>query len=85
MQRFRYSRSLLHRYRFLAGDRSCRQVRDPYLLDGPSPGPFGGRELVVGVGAGAWRGVQLVERINGEARGAQDLDPVTVTGMELYP
>jgi hypothetical protein len=59
MQRFRYSRSLLHRYRFLAGHRSCRQVRDPYLLDGPSPGPFGGRELVVGVGAGSDPAMEL--------------------------
>jgi hypothetical protein len=62
-----------------------RQVRDPYLLDGPSPGPFGSRQLVVGVGAGVWRGVQLVECINGEARGSQDPDPLAVAGVELYP
>jgi hypothetical protein len=36
------------------------------------------------MGAGSWQGVQLVECINGEAGGAQDLAPLTVTGVELY-
>ena len=34
---------------------------DPYLLGRPLLSPLGGRDLVVGMVWGAWRGVQLVE------------------------
>lgn len=37
------------------------------------------------MGAGAWRGVQFVEYINGEVGAAQDLDPFAVTWVELSP
>ena len=32
-----------------------------------------------------WRGVQFVQRVDDEAAAAQDLDPLAVAGVELYP
>ena len=32
-----------------------------------------------------WRGVELMQRVDDEATVAQDLDPLAVAGVELYP
>jgi hypothetical protein len=40
---------------------------------------------VVGMIGSIWRGVELVQRVDDEAAVAQDLDPLTVAGVELDP
>src|SRR4029077_4057436 len=58
---------------------------DPSFLGWPLAAPFRVRQRVVGMIGGAWRGVELMQRVDEEAALAQDLDPLAVTGVELYP
>ena len=63
---------------------SVGEVGGPYFLGWPLAAPVRVRQRVVGVIGGVRRGVELMQRVDEEAALAQDLDPLAVTGVELY-
>jgi hypothetical protein len=64
---------------------SAGEVGDRYFLGWPLAAPFRVRQRVAGMIRGVRRGVELMQRVDEEAVVAQDLDPLAVTGVELYP
>ena len=58
------------------------------LRPDPSPtasAPCGAVQQVMGMIGRIWRGEKFVQRVDDEAAVAQDLDPLAVAEVELYP
>ena len=64
---------------------SVGEVGSPYFLGPPLARPFGVRQRVVGMIGSIRRGVELMQRVDDEAAVAQDVDPLAVAAVELYP